>query len=179
MTIKRLYILLILLCLGVVNTSLQAQIYSTSNYRGISTHRNISSFEATLFSNTPSFGSTSSMRLRTTSEKSYHDYGSEGRYSIYGSYTTHNRFIRTKAATISGGILADNAGYIATKPQRITTSTNGDNDTIYDDDSTENPPTDAPLAFGWDVIILLLLLAIGYTLSIRKRVNPNRSLDLG
>lgn len=122
------------------------------------------------------------MRLRTTSEQSYHDYSSGWDINRYSTTITKKRFINTKATSIGGGVLADNAGYLATLPQRTTSSTSeSHDDVVYDDDDeyTENPPEYAPLGFGWDVIILLLLLAIGYTLSIRKRVNPNRSLDLG
>lgn len=180
-TNNRTYILLLWLCLGVASTTLQAQIYSTASYRGISTHRNTPAFEASSFSNTPSFGSTSSMRLRSTSEKSYHDYGT-GAYNIYSSYQSSKRFIRTKAAAIQGGVVADNVGYIATNPQRTVTyptgitppMKEGEGDGTYDDDSTQEPPGNeeqgnpAPLGLGWDALILLLLIATAYALYIRR-----------
>lgn len=177
-TNNRTYILLLWLCLGVASTTLQAQIYSTASYRGISTHRNTPAFEASSFSNTPSFGSTSSMRLRSTSEKSYHDYGTRA-YNIYSSYQSSKRFIRTKAAAIQGGVVADNVGYIATNPQRTVTYPTGITPPMkegepIDDGSTQEPPGNeeqgnpAPLGLGWDALILLLLLATAYALYIRR-----------
>ena len=45
----------------------------------------------------------------------------------------------------------------------------GGEDQLYDkDDSTQEPPTDAPLGFGWDALILLLLIATAYALYIHK-----------
>lgn len=80
----------------------------------------------------------------------------------YSTASMHiaNGTIKTAASELIGSALADESGFIPTKPQRAP-----------GDGGTGVP--DTPLGFGWDVIILLLLLAIGYTLSIRKRVKTN------
>lgn len=174
---KRTYILLILLCLLVANTTTQAQIYSTANYRGASNYRNTSAAEAS-FHNTPAFTSTSSMRVHSTASQTMHTYG--GSSSASGSQASHG-IIRTKATAITGGSLADNVGYIAINPRKTVmneaTFTNTDientgltsNDNGYiDDDDTLPPPQFAPLSFSWDAILLMLLLACAYAVYIRR-----------
>ena len=174
---KRTYILLILLCLLVANTT-QAQIYSTANYRGASNYRNTSAAEAS-FHNTPAFTSTSSMRVHSTAAQTMHTYG--GSSSASGSQASHG-IIRTKATAITGGSLADNVGYIAINPRKTVmneaTFTNTDientgltsNDNGYiDDDDTLPPPQFAPLSFSWDAILLMLLLACAYAIHIKVR----------
>ena len=174
---KRTYILLILLCLLVANTTTHAQIYSTANYRGVSNYRNTSAAEAS-FHNTPAFTSTSSMRVHSTAAQTMHTYG--GSSSASGSQASHG-IIRTKATAITGGSLADNVGYIAINPRKTVmneaTFTNTDientgltsNDNGYiDDDDTLPPPQFAPLSFSWDAILLMLLLACAYAAYIRR-----------
>lgn len=174
---KRTYVLLILLCLLVANTT-QAQIYSTANYRGASNYRNTSAAEAS-FHNTPAFTSTSSMRVHSTAAQTMHTYG--GSSSASGSQASHG-IIRTKATAITGGSLADNVGYIAINPRKTVmneaTFTNTDientgltsNDNGYiDDDDTLPPPQFAPLSFSWDAILLMLLLACAYAIHIKVR----------
>ena len=174
---KRTYILLILLCLLVANTT-QAQIYSTANYRGASNYRNTSAAEAS-FHNTPACTSTSSMRVHSTAAQTMHTYG--GSSSASGSQASHG-IIRTKATAITGGSLADNVGYIAINPRKTVmneaTFTNTDientgltsNDNGYiDDDDTLPPPQFAPLSFRWDAILLMLLLACAYAIHIKVR----------
>ena len=169
--------LLILLCLLVANTTTQAQIYSTANYRGVSYHRNTSAADAS-FNNKPAFTSTSSMRVHSTAAQTMHTYGSNN--SAYGSHISRG-FIRTKATAITGGSLADNVGYIAINPRKTVmneeTFTNTDSEGIedtndgngyIDDDETLPPPQFAPLSFSWDAILLMLLLACAYAVYIRR-----------
>ena len=175
---KRTYVLLILLCLLVATTT-QAQIYSTANYRGASSYRNTTAAEAS-FHNTPSFSSTSSMRLHSTASQSIHTYG--GSSSTAYGYNTSRGIIRTKATAVTGGSLVDNVGYIAINPRKTVmneaTFTNTDientgltsNDNGYiDDDDTLPPPQFAPLSFSWDAILLMLLLACAYAIHIKVR----------
>ena len=174
---KRTYVLLILLCLLVATTT-QAQIYSTANYRGASNYRNTSAAEAS-FHNTPAFTSTSSMRVHSTAAQTMHTYG--GSSSASGSQASHG-IIRTKATAITGGSLADNVGYIATNPRKTVMNeeifTNMDSegledsnygDGYIDDDETLPPPQFAPLSFGWDAILFMLLLAGAYAIYIKVR----------
>lgn len=176
---KRTYILLIWLCLLVANTTTQAQIYSTANYRGASSYRNTTATEAS-FHNTPSFGSTSSMRLHSTASQSIHSYG--GSSSTAYGYNTSLGVIRTKATAVTGGSLADNVGYIATNPRKTVMNeeifTNMDSeglegsnygDGYIDDNETLPPPQFAPLSFGWDAILFMLLLACMYAIYIKVR----------
>ena len=174
---KRTYVLLILLCLLVATTT-QAQIYSTANYRGASNYRNTSAAEAS-FHNTPAFTSTSSMRVHSTAAQTMHTYG--GSSSASGSQASHG-IIRTKATAVTGGSLADNVGYIAINPRKTVmneeTFTNTDSEGLedtndgngyIDDDETLPPPQFAPLSFGWDAILFMLLLAGAYAIYIKVR----------
>ena len=181
---KRTYVLLILLCLLVATTT-QAQIYSTANYRGASSYRNTTATEAS-FHNTPSFSSTSSMRLHSTASQSIHSYG--GSSSTAYGYNTSLGVIRTKATAVTGGSLVDNVGYIATNPRKtvmneeIFTNTDSegledtnDGDGYIDDDETLPPPQFAPLSFGWDAILFMLLLAGAYAIYIKVRSKKTKT----
>lgn len=178
---KRTYILLILLCLLVANTTTQAQVYSTANYRGVSSYRNTTAAEAS-FHNTPSFGSTSSMRIHSTAAQTIHSYG--GSSSTEYPYNKSRSIIRTKATAITGGSLVDNIGYIAINPRKTVmneetftnTDSNGFEDTnngngyIDDDDNnTLPPPQFAPLHFDWDALLLILLMVLLYALRLHRQ----------
>jgi hypothetical protein len=178
---KRTYILLILLCLLVANTTTQAQVYSTANYRGVSSYRNTTAAEAS-FHNTPSFGSTSSMRIHSTAAQTIHSYG--GSSSTEYPYNKSRSIIRTKATAITGGSLVDNIGYIAINPRKTVmneetftnTDSNGFEDTnngngyIDDDDNnTLPPPQFAPLHLDWDALLLILLMVLLYALRLYRQ----------
>ena len=178
---KRTYILLILLCLLVANTTTQAQVYSTANYRGVSSYRNNTATEAS-FHNTPSFGSTSSMRIHSTAAQTIHSYG--GSSSTVYPYNKSHSIIRTKATAITGGSLVDNIGYIAINPRKTVmneetftnTDSNGFEDTnngngyIDDDDNnTLPPPQFAPLHLDWDALLLILLMVLLYALRLHRQ----------
>ena len=72
-----------------------------------------------------------------------------------------NGTIQTAASTLSGGILADETGFIPTTPQDNTTTTNN-NGTIA-------PPQFAPLHLDWDALLFILLLLIPYLYRVDKR----------
>lgn len=141
---KRLLVILLILCPVVSTGVIHAEIYSTSSV----THRS--------YTNGGGIVAPTSMEFRTT--------------SVYGnsiapkrSYSTApmqvaNGSIKTIASTVTGGVLLDNSnsngGYIPT----ITPVIPGVPDTPIDD--------------GWDVALLLALLCVGYVvrryLSIRR-----------
>ena len=174
---KRIYILLLWIgVLVTISANIQAQIYSTARYYDIPTHHTTTMTEP--FSNTPSFGSTSTIRLRTTATQSYHSYSTSGdKYSTSVFTDIYRHFIPTRATSIRGGVLVDNVGYIATTPKRNllnnTTSDDGEDDILGDEDkddnSTQNPPTVAPLGLDWDAFVLLLLLAIAYAFYLYRK----------
>ena len=185
---KRIYILLLLIgVLVTVSANIQAQIYSTAQYHDVSARHTTSIAEP--FSTTPSFGSTSTIRLRSTSSQSYHSYSTSGdNYSTSNFIDIYRHFIPTKATSIRGGVLVDNVGYIATPKRNILNNANtidegeddisGDED-LTDDDNTQAPPQFAPLHFSWDVIILLLLLASVYAWYLRfKLAKKLQKLDV-
>ena len=93
-----------------------------------------------------------------------------GRYKIpYGHLEAERKFLdghfHTAAATLGDGTLADDAGYFPTNPDKQTSN----DDTVYDDDETQAPPSFAPLDFGWDVILFMLLLSLLYAYKIHRK----------
>lgn len=112
----------------------------------------------------PSFRSTS--RYSTSYEIPTNDFPATPQYKA-------GRF-QTAAARLGNGILADDAGYISTRPRQFTGDDmlydeDGTKDGTIDDGSTQAPPQIAPLGFGWDIIILLMLMAAAYVLYLRRR----------
>ena len=71
-----------------------------------------------------------------------------------------NGQIQTAAARLNGNILADEGGYIdtyqPTGPQRSIA-----------------PPTIAPIGFGWDVVVFMLMLCLAYALYLRKKMKTH------
>lgn len=190
-TLKRLYILLLWLCPMVVATTSHAQVYSTTNYRTISNTSAGSSFTSTPFS-TSRMNQSSSSYIRRTSSQSYQSY--VGGTTMTSTTSSYQGRIRSVASSLGGGVLVDNVGYIPVTPKKLhnslNTSTIGttdivddtseeDDDVIYDDDEnqTEQPPQFAPLSFGWDAILFMLLLAGAYAIYIKVRSERREAID--
>ena len=146
---KHLYYILLFIGFIGATPAMQAQIFSTAecaNPFQTTSHYSYSQ---------PSFRSTSS--YSTSYEIPTNDFPATPQYRA-------GRF-QTAAARLGNGTLADDAGYISTRPRQFT-----DDDVLYDeDDTTQAPPQIAPLGFGWDVIILLMLMAAAYVLYLRRR----------
>lgn len=157
---KHLYYILISISIVIGTPQLTAQIYSTAG-RTTSYRANPSNDYAT----TTSFRSTSSYRTSYDMPKR----------AFQADIQFANGQIQTAASTLSGGILADDAGYMPTHPQR--NGTNEDDDQIYDDDYdyTENPPDTAPIELDWDSFLLLLALALLYAYSIYRKQHSNHT----
>lgn len=130
--------------------TLNAQIYSTAN------HSVNHAIESGNSYSSPSFRSTSS--YSTSYQLPSNDFQSNIQFA--------NGQIQTAAAKLNGNILADDGGYIPTKPKR-SDDWNDDDDWINDGNGPGVP--DTPLAFGWDVVIFMLLLAGSYALSVRRK----------
>lgn len=149
---KQLYYILISISIVIGTPQLTAQIYSTAG-RNNSYRVNPNNDYTT----TTSFRSTSSYRTSYDMPKR----------AFQADIQFANGQIQTAASTLSGGILADDAKYIPTNPQR--NGTNGEDDQTYDEDYTENPPEFAPLGLDWDALLLLLSLAVLYTLRLFRK----------
>lgn len=83
-----------------------------------------------------------------------------------GSYQPSIQFangnIQTAAAKLNGTTLSDDSGYVPTGPQRAPGSGGTG---VPDTDDTNSSPLD----FGWDVILLMLLLAFLYAYKIHRK----------
>lgn len=146
---KRLFVILLVLCPYMSYGSLLAQIYSTSS----STFRSYSSANGVVPPTAIEFRSTSVYK-KINQENNVQHYSTAPMQVANGS-------IKTMASSIKGGVLSsgDETGYIPpTSPQRV----------------PGVPDTDAPIGDGWDVALLLALLCVGYVVRrymAVKRVN--------
>lgn len=139
---KHLYYILISIGLIIGQHTAQAQIYST-------VHRTYTYHTATNdYYSQPSF--------RVNTRCSSHAFPVD---SLYTEIQFANGRIQTAAAKLGNGILSDDLGYISPSYPNQSSS---DDDTVYDDDDTQAPPQIAPLAFDWQVMLLMLLLATAY-----------------
>lgn len=150
--LKHRYVILIFLCLLMGNTIAYAQLFSTSSlelhsYGGEGNSTTISASTSTGYSH---MRSTSSLSTSTT-------------ISAYSTAPIQmaNGSIQTAASKLGGGVLADeagltstssNSGFIPTDPQRSIA-----------------PPEFAPLGLDWDALLLLLSLALLYTLRLFRK----------
>lgn len=131
---KRLLVILLILCPVVSTGVIHAQIYSTSSAKLRS------------YTNGGGIVAPTSMEFRTTSV--YGNSIAQKRSYSTAPMQVANGSIKTIASTVTGGVLLDNSnsngGYIPT----ITPVIPGVPDTPIDD--------------GWDVALLLALLCVGY-----------------
>lgn len=149
---KRLFIILLVLCPYISYGHLQAQMYSTSSH----THRSYSTGGTIAVPSHVEFRSTSvynSNMRPNTQQKCYST----------APMQVANGSIKTMASSIQGGVLT-NSEHIG--PSRIQGRQN----------STMEPPIDttAPIGDGWDVALLLGLLCAGYVVFRYRKQRENQ-----
>lgn len=148
---KRIYIILLLLCPLIHFSSAKAQLFTTSS----STYRSYGGGGDISIATPYSSGSNSFMR----SNSQFANSSSNHAYST-APICIANGSIKTVASTLEGGILSDETGFIPTTPQNNSTTTNN-NGTIA-------PPQFAPLHLDWDALLFILMLAILYPILKRR-----------
>ena len=135
---KRLFVIILILCTWVAYPMLHAQVYTTSSatYHSIGTSGMASQPTSTSFRSTSSYARSASA-VQTTSSVSYST----------APMRMANGTITTVASQLKGGVLAEGAdsptGYIPTRPQRV-------------------PGVPLPIGDGWDVALLLAILCVAY-----------------
>ena len=146
--LKHLYIILLFLCPLVLPIQVKAQIYSTAEAALRSTRHKSS----TLIYSTPpttTFRSTSSYYLPNQSS-------ANSTFST-SSIQFANGSIQTSASSLTGGVLADDTGFISTGNSQTTGNSWND-----DEDGWGTGTPDLPLHLDWDALLLLLLLIAIY-----------------
>ena len=134
---KRLFVILLILCSWVAYPMLHAQVYTTSSatYHSIGTS-GIAAQPTTTFRSTSNYARGGSA-VQTTSSVSYST----------APMRMANGTITTVASQLKGGVLTGGTdsptGYIPTRPQRV-------------------PGVPLPIGDGWDVALLLAILCVGY-----------------
>ena len=135
---KRLFVIILILCTWVTCPMLHAQVYTTSSatYHSIGTSGMASQPTSTSFRSTSSYARSASA-VQTTSSVSYST----------APMRMANGTITTVASQLKGGVLTEGTdsptGYIPTRPQRV-------------------PGVPLPIGDGWDVALLLAILCVGY-----------------
>ena len=154
---KRIYIILLLLCPMIHFSSAKAQLFTTSSRSIHSYGGGGSAAIATPYSS----GGGSFMRSNSP-------FATSSSTNAYSTAPIHmaNGSIKTVASTLQGGILSDETGFIPTTPQDNTTTTNNN--------STIAPPQFAPLHLDWDALLFILLLLIPYLYRVEKRRISNQ-----
>ena len=145
---KRLFIILLVLCPYVSYGHLQAQMYSTSSR----THRSYSTGGTIAVPSHVEFRSTSVYNSNIRPNTQQKCYSTAPMQVANGS-------IKTMASSISGGVLTaeKSTGYIPTGPQRA-----------------PGTPRPQPIGDGWDVALLLGLLCAGYVVFRYRKQRENQ-----
>lgn len=146
---KRLFVILLILCPWITYSTLHAQLYrsSSATYHSYST-------SGVLQTTSADFRSTSAY-VQNQMVKSCIAYST-------APIRVANGIVTTVASTLQSGVLADEQDYAPVS--RISGRRNS---------NTMAPPTDTdpfvPIGDGWDVVLLLAFLSIGYAIYIRRR----------
>ncbi|MBR5854345.1 MAG: hypothetical protein IKY87_01530 [Paludibacteraceae bacterium] len=143
--IKKIFTILFSLYAWIIPAQLSAQIYSTAE-ASLSANRHRST---PVFIQEPTITSFRSTSIYATTS------ANSSTFSV-ATMQMANSNIRTAASTLTGGILADDAGFISTENNTTTSNWNDEEDGI-------GPGTpDLPLHLDWDALLFVLLLAILY-----------------
>lgn len=146
---KRLLIILLILCPIVTTEQLQAQVYCTSSVE----HHSYTNGGGLLAPPSYEFESTSIYTRTTTRRTTYST----------APMQVANGYVRTVASSLNGGMLSDNAtsdgGYISTD-QTVTPVIPGVPDT--------------PIGEGWDVALLLAIACAAYALYCYRREQSHK-----
>jgi len=146
--LKRLFVILLVLCPLVSYSALWAQIYSTSS----ATYRSISTSGVGVSPATSDFRSTSSYSGRTSTAQKTRSVS----YST-APMRVANGQITTAASQLQGGMLAEPpVSYLESKPH-------GPRRAPW------VPDENVPLGDGWDVALLLSFLCLGYAIYIKRK----------
>ena len=150
---------MLLLCPLVLPVQVSAQIYSTAE-AALRTNRHCSTPVFMQEPTTTPFRSTSI--YSTTSANT----------SAFSTAPIHmaNGSIRTVASTLTGGILADDTGFISTESNTTTSDWNDQ------DDGWGTGTPDLPLHLDWDALIFILLLLILYRVD-KRRISGRYAVD--
>lgn len=145
---KRLFVILLILCAWVTYPMLYAQIYTTSSL----TYKTVHSGEALEMPTAYSFRSTSAFSIHKVSESVR-----ESRTYSTAPMRMATGTITTVASQLQGGQLAED--------NEVATPIRGRRNTMA-------PPTDTeellPIGDGWDVAMLLAILCVLYGLYLRR-----------
>lgn len=145
--LKYLYIILSLLCSWMFIPMTHAQIYTTSS----ASYRSFSTSGMATQPTTSAFRSTSVYR---SSDATTSNISSSISYST-APMRVSNGFITTVASELQGGVLTEQYEETGTGSQSNNAIIPGVPDT--------------PIGFGWDVVLLLAILSMGYALCIRHQ----------
>lgn len=142
---KRLLVIILILCTWVAYPMLYAQVYTTSS----ATYRTIGTSSLASPPTTASFRSTSSYAGGGSAQQTTVSYSTAPMRMANGTITT-------VASQLKGGVLAEGTdsptGYIPTRPERV-----------------PGVPDTVPLHLDWDALLFILLLLIPYLYRVDKR----------
>lgn len=144
---KRLFIILLVLCPYVSYGHLQAQMYNISSR----THRSYSTGGTIAVPSHVEFRSTSVYNSNIRSNTQQNCYST-------APMNVANGAVKTVASSIRGGVLsdADASGYLPpTAPKRSP--------------GVPNTKPDTPIGDGWDVAVFLLLLCAAYAIYLKRK----------